>query len=57
MLGILLTDLGELLKPRILFVLKADSELLGMISFVLCISIVHLWPRSCLVFLAWYITS
>ena len=56
-LGVLPADLGESLRSGILLVLKADGELPRVISFVLSVSVVGLYPCLYLVFLAWYIAS
>lgn len=49
-LNILSANLGELLRSRISLVLKANDELPRIISFVLGVSVVSLWPCSCLVY-------
>lgn len=57
MLGILPADLGELLRSKISLLLKVNSKLPRVIFFLLCISIMGLWPHLCLVFLPWCVAS
>ena len=49
-LSILLVDLSDLQRFGILLVLKADGNLPKLIFFMLCVSLVDLWPCLFLVF-------